>query len=154
MDVDNLATEARAKAGCHKRRGVMPASTPTLRDMIQEARRRGDLTYEQLAAKAIDPVTGETVSAATFNNIVLNKVNRMPRDYDLRAIAAGLGQPYEAVGRAAIAQWLPGVLEEADTESLVRKADRLAAEVARLTEEVRRERASSADVPDRPRETA
>lgn len=83
----------------------MPASTPTLRDMIQEAAdvNRGGQTYDQLAKRAQDQ--GETVSGAYLNNIALGKVSRPPRAEHLRAIAAALGKPYEAVVRAAISQW-------------------------------------------------
>jgi hypothetical protein len=84
----------------------MPEQPPTLRDMLKAARDRGQ-TYEQLEAFAIDPETGERASRSLLNNIVLDKVDRMPYDYHLRAIAAALKVPYETVRRAAITQWIP-----------------------------------------------
>lgn len=117
----------------------MPAS-PTLRDMIQEAARRGQ-TYEQLEKNAVDPQTGKRVSRAMINNIANNKVDRMPYEYHLRAIAAALGKPYTTVGRAAIAQWMPAlVAEEADADlALLSEARELTAQAARLTEAVKRQ---------------
>jgi hypothetical protein len=105
----------------------MPASPPTLRDMIEEARDRGR-TYEQLEAIAIDAQTGERASRSLLNNIVLGKVDRMPYDYHLRGIAVALGKPYEAVRRAAIAQWLPAdsaTDPEAIREEVIGEARRL-----------------------------
>lgn len=84
----------------------MPEQSPTLRDMIKAAVDSG-LTYAQLSKRSIDAETGEKASSAFLNNIVNNNVDRMPYDYHLRAIAAGLRAPYEAVRQAAIAQWVP-----------------------------------------------
>ena len=85
----------------------MPEQTPTLRELIQEALDDG-LTLRELADKATDPRTGETVGKDTINKIVLGRINRMPTEDHLRAIAAALRITYERVRRAAIAQWLPG----------------------------------------------
>jgi hypothetical protein len=84
----------------------MPEQPPTLRDMIKAVKDSG-LTYEQIAAKAIDPQTGKRTAGSFLNSIVLGNVNRLPEPHNLRAIAAGLGVPYERVRVAAIAQWLP-----------------------------------------------
>lgn len=115
----------------------MPASTPTLRDMILEAIDRGQ-TYEQLAAAAnaaaTDKRSSERVSRSMLNNIVLGKVDRMPYDYHLRAIATALGVPYERVRKAAIAQWLPA--EGGAEENLLHEAQHLAELTARLLDKV------------------
>lgn len=84
----------------------MPEQAPTLRDMIREAVDAG-LTYEQLSKRAVDQETGRRASPALLNNIVNQRVDRMPYDYHLRAIAAGLGVPYERVRQGAIRQWVP-----------------------------------------------
>jgi len=84
----------------------MPEQPPTLRDMIQEALDRGT-TYRQLEASAIDPVTHKTASRSIFFDTVNGKLDRMPYEHHLRAIAAGLGVPYERVRQAAIRQWVP-----------------------------------------------
>lgn len=85
----------------------MPGSPPTLRDMVQDALDRGQ-TLEQLESKAVDPQTHKRTSKSFFSRIKRDEVDRVPTDYHLRGIAAALGAPYEAVRRAAIAQWLPG----------------------------------------------
>jgi len=84
----------------------MPAQSPTLRDMIQQALNSGN-TYRDLEVRAVDPDTGATVSRGTLNKIVLGNVATMPSERQLRAIAAALRAPYESVRQAAITQWLP-----------------------------------------------
>lgn len=93
----------------------MPSSSPTLRDMVNEARDHGQ-TYKQLAARAIDPETGQRASLSLIHDLARDKVDRMPYDYHLRAIAVALSKPYEQVRRAAIAQWLPADDGSADAE--------------------------------------
>lgn len=84
----------------------MPEQSPTLlRDMIQEALDNG-VTYRELEARAVDPQTGKTASRSVFFDTVSGKLDRMPYDYHLRAVATALRAPYETVRRAAIAQWL------------------------------------------------
>lgn len=91
----------------------MPEQHPTLRDMIQAVLDEG-ITYRQLETRALDEHTGKTASKDMFNNIVTGKVDRIPYDYHLRAIAAGLGVSYERVRRAAINQWLPAEEDPVD----------------------------------------
>lgn len=102
--------------------GTMPEQTPTLRDMIKNALDSG-LTYRQLAAAAIDEETGKRASHAIFFDIANGKLDRMPYDYHLRAIAAGLRAPYESVRRAAIAQWVPGDTPVGDDERAAQVAE-------------------------------
>jgi hypothetical protein len=85
---------------------TVPEQPPTLRDMIQEALDSGD-NLRTLAAKAIDPATGETVGKDTINKIRHGTAPRMPEDGKLRAIAAALRAPYDSVRQAAMAQWFP-----------------------------------------------
>lgn len=84
----------------------MPEQDPTLRDMIRAANASG-LTYERIAKNAIDPETGHKASAGHINDIARGAVNRLPETKNLRAIAVGLGVPYERVRQAAIREWLP-----------------------------------------------
>lgn len=128
----------------------MPASTPTLSDMVKEALDRH--TLDQLTARAIDPETGETASRGLIYDLSRNAVNRMPTVEHRRAVAAAIGKPYEVVRRAAIAQWAPPESGEIDTEAILERADRLADEVARLREEIERSRSGGAA--ESPRETA
>ena len=132
----------------------MPSSPPTLRDMIQAALQRGQ-TYEQLAAAAVDERTGKRMSRAQINNIGIGRVDRMPYDYHLRALAVALRKPDGDVFVAAIRQWLRAEAtisrwlgaEDADAaeakreETLMDRLDRLDAEARQLREELRRESA-------------
>lgn len=126
----------------------MPSSPPTLRDMIQTAL-DGGRTYEQLAAAAVDERTGKRMSRAQINNVVTGKVDRLPYDYHLRALAAALKKPYESVRQAAIRQWLPAEDSDADAAALLERASRLAAESDRLS----REAARLAEIAGRPTST-
>ena len=116
----------------------MPERVTTLRDMIQEALSSG-LTYRALEDRSIDPVTGDPISRGTLNKIVLGRVDRMPYDYHLRAIAAGLRAPYESVRQAAITQWLPAEDPEAERAEMLRELQELRAKtdevLARLGDE-------------------
>ena len=85
----------------------MPEQAPTLRELIQEVLNSG-VTYRQLEDRAVDEATGKRASRSIFFDIANGKLDRMPYEHHLRAIAAGLRAPYESVRRAAIAQWLPG----------------------------------------------
>jgi transcriptional regulator with XRE-family HTH domain len=89
----------------------MPEQAPTLRELIQDALDHG-VTLRELADRAVDPETAETVSKDTINKIALGRINRMPYESHLRAIANALRISYEHVRRAAIAQWLPGTSPE------------------------------------------
>lgn len=119
-------------------------STPTLlRDMVQDALDRGQ-TYRQLAERAIDPETKQTASFSMLNDIARGNVKRAPSIAHLRAIAAALGKPLEAVRQAAINEYLPteaeGAQAPADPESAAehalleqaRQAEQLAQELRRL----------------------
>lgn len=94
----------------------MPEQLPTLRDMIQNVLDSG-VTYRELEARAIDEATGKRASRSIFFDIATGKLDRIPYDYHLRAIAAGLRAPYESVRQAAISQWLPAGSEETPEEA-------------------------------------
>ena len=85
----------------------MPEQAPTLRELVQEVLNSG-VTYRQLEERAVDDQSGKRASRSIFFDIASGKLDRMPYEHHLRAIAAGLRAPYESVRRAAIAQWLPG----------------------------------------------
>lgn len=111
----------------------MPGSTPTLRDMVLAALNAGQ-TLDDLEDRAVDPQTGERSGSRSFFSRLKNGgVDRMPKPGHLRGIAAALGRPYEEVRQAAIAQWLPAEdAAAADNGALLREAERLADEVAKL----------------------
>lgn len=108
----------------------MPEQPPTLRDMINHAVDEGT-TYRELEARALDPESGKRASRAIFNDIANGKVDRIPYDYHLRAIAAALRLPYERIREAAINEWLPGAdavdssAETADRDELIEELRRL-----------------------------
>lgn len=108
----------------------MPEQPPTLRDMIQAAL-DGGLTLRQLEERAVDPRTAETVSKDTINKIALGRINRMPVESHLRAIAAALGTSYERVRQAAIAEWIPS--DNDPTNEVRAEIAELRAEALRLT---------------------
>lgn len=119
----------------------MPEQSTTLRDMIQEAQKRG-LSLRDLQARAIDPRTGNTVGKDLIGQLRRGEVNRIPTAEQLRALAVALNLPYERVRQAAIAQWLPSSEEEdAERERLQLLAeayelrDRAAATIARLEQQ-------------------
>ena len=85
---------------------TMPEQPTTLRDMIQNALSSGD-NLRTLAARAVDPDTGNTVGKDTINKIRHGTAPRMPEDGKLRALAAALRAPYNSVRQAAVAQWFP-----------------------------------------------
>lgn len=109
----------------------MPEQSTTLRDMIEAARDRG-ATYRDLAARAIDPETGEKASYGLINNIVLGKNGHAPEPKHLRAIAAALQVPYERVRQGAIAQWLPADADTGAADLAVPGREQLRAEALRL----------------------
>jgi transcriptional regulator with XRE-family HTH domain len=123
----------------------MPGSTPTLRDMVQDAFDRG-LTLEQLEARAVDPKTGQRASRALISRLRRGEVDRMPYKHHVRAIAAAIGKPSMAVRDAAIAEWMPeDEFEQAATPSpsaLLEEAGRLAVQVVQLTREAERQMAT------------
>jgi hypothetical protein len=114
----------------------MPEQSPTLRDMILEALDNG-VTYRKLEAAAIDPETGQTASRAVFVDTVSGKLNRMPFDYHLRAVAAALKVPYERVRQAAIEQWVPaeGRRRDSDREQLRATVQQLQEQARQLLEQ-------------------
>jgi hypothetical protein len=73
--------------------------------LIQDAIDRGD-SYGRMAARAKDPKTGETVSKAYLNDIVIKPPANPPSTEKLGAIAVALGKPLDRVKAAAAKQWL------------------------------------------------
>lgn len=129
----------------------MPEQSPTLRELIQNAL-DGGAAYRQLEMRATDPETGETASRAIFLDTVSGKLDRMPREHHLRAVAAALRLPYERVRLAAIEQWLPAAGRSRNTER-----EALREKVRELQEQARRLQAeadaitASIERPERPK---
>lgn len=104
----------------------MPEQSPTLRDMINAEHDRGT-SWRELSSRAVDPVTKQTASPSIVRDIALGELDRMPRDYHLRAIAVALHVPYEKVRQAAIDQWVPAGDPEDERQFLLAEAERLKA---------------------------
>jgi len=128
----------------------MPGQTTPLSDMLKDASRRGQ-SYDTLAARAVDPATGATISSSQLHNIALGKAERMPPDGQLAAIAAALGLDYEIIRRAAFLQYAPprnehlrAVEEQTLAHMLIDGVDAVAEIVARAYRRKDDERAAAA----------
>ena len=73
--------------------------------LVREVNDAGD-SYQQMADRAVDPETGETVSKPYLQKLATNAVTSAPTPSRLRAIAAGLRKPLTLVQRAAAIQYL------------------------------------------------
>lgn len=76
-----------------------------LSQLIRAANDRGD-SYQQLADRATDPETGETVSKPYLQKLATGGVTTAPSSARLRAVAAALRLPLTVVQRAAAVQYL------------------------------------------------
>lgn len=78
--------------------------------LIREANdgdtRRPGLSFQQMADRAIDPETGETLSKPYFQKLAAGVVGATPTASRLRAIAAAISRPLTVVQRAAARQYL------------------------------------------------
>lgn len=63
-------------------------------------------SYQRIASRSVDPVTGETVSKPYLQKIATGQAKTAPSAAALRAIAAGIRKPESVVQRAAAEQWL------------------------------------------------
>lgn len=79
--------------------------------LVQEAQTAGD-SYQDLADRAVDPVTGATVSKPYLHKLARGQVATAPGPAQLRAIAAALRRPAALVQRAAAEQFLGWVSDE------------------------------------------
>lgn len=63
-------------------------------------------SYQRIADRSVDPVTGETVSKPYLQKIAVGNAKTAPSAAALRAIAVGIRKPESVVQRAAAEQWL------------------------------------------------
>ncbi|MEU2724006.1 hypothetical protein [Streptomyces smyrnaeus] len=83
-------------------------STPPVGDLsrlILDANSEPGNSYAQLAARAIDPDTGEQLSKPYLQKLASGTATTPPKAYALRAIAAALRKPPAVVQRAAARQY-------------------------------------------------
>lgn len=63
-------------------------------------------SYRRLAARAIDPETGESISWQYMQKLVTNPPAAAPNPKQMRALAAGLGKSERRIKEAVADQWL------------------------------------------------
>ncbi|MFE2352243.1 hypothetical protein [Kitasatospora cineracea] len=83
-----------------------------LTDLLNSARREGGLSFRQIAARSIDPRTGEGPKLSWLNDLSKNALNRAPEAHMLRALSVGLGYPLVQVQAAAAEQFLEYTSDE------------------------------------------
>lgn len=99
------------------------------RDIVARRKEEIGLGYERLAARCIDPESGEqTVKGSWLHRLVTGE-NVEPPSYEmLRGMEAGLGVPVGALQDAASAQFFgaePVFSETAEARAFLADADRL-----------------------------
>lgn len=100
-----------------------------LRDIVVQRKEELGLGYERLAARCIDPETGEqTVKSSWLHRLATGKNVQRPDYPTLRGMAAGLGVPVGVLQDAAGAQFFgaePVFSESAEARAFLADADRL-----------------------------
>jgi hypothetical protein len=99
------------------------------RDIVARRKEEIGLGYERLAARCIDPETGEqTVKGSWLHRVVTGENVEAPSYEMLRGLEAGLGVPVGALQDAASAQFFgsePVFSESAEARAFLADADRL-----------------------------
>lgn len=99
------------------------------RDIVVQRKEELGLGYERLAARCIDPESGEqTIKSSWLHRLATGKPTEPP-DYEmLRGLEAGLGVPIGVLQDAAGAQYFGAVKvfsESAEAQAFLEDADRL-----------------------------
>jgi hypothetical protein len=99
------------------------------RDIVVQRKEELGLGYERLAARCIDPESGEqTVKGSWLHRLATGETVEAPRYEMLRGLAAGLGLPVGMLQDAAGAQFFgsdPVFSESAEVRAFLADADRL-----------------------------
>jgi hypothetical protein len=99
------------------------------RDIVARRKEEIGLGYERLAARCIDPETGEqTVKGSGLHRVVTGENVEAPSYEMLRGLEAGRGVPVGALQDAASAQFFgsePVFSESAEARAFLADADRL-----------------------------
>lgn len=100
-----------------------------LRDIVNERKEELGLGYERLAARCIDPESGEqTVKSSWLHRLVTGKPVEAPDYETLRGMAAGLEVPVAVLQDASSAQFFGAekvFSESAAAQAFLEDADRL-----------------------------
>lgn len=106
-----------------------PVPRTQLRDLVRERKEAAGLSYERLAARCIDPETGEqAIKGSWLHRLVTNLPVQQPSFKMLRALAVGVDVPLHRLQDAAAAEFLGiDVVWSASGEAraLVERADKL-----------------------------
>ncbi|GGU12871.1 hypothetical protein [Streptomyces violascens] len=111
-------------------RGALTSSPRTqLRDLVRERKDAAGLSYERLAARCVDPESGQQVIKSSWLHRLLTGLPVQPPDLVmLRGLAVGVDVPLRRVQDAAAAEFLGiDVVWSASGEAraLVERADKL-----------------------------
>lgn len=100
-----------------------------LRDIVVQRKEDLGIGYERLAARCIDPESGEqTVKSSWLHRLATGKTTEAPDPEMLRGMAAGLGVPVGELQDAASAQYFGAskvFSESAQARAFLEDADRL-----------------------------
>lgn len=100
-----------------------------LRDIVVQRKEDLGIGYERLAARCIDPESGEqTVKSSWLHRLATGKTTEAPDPEMLRGMAAGLGVPVGELQDAASAQYFGAskvFSESAQAQAFLEDADRL-----------------------------
>jgi hypothetical protein len=77
-----------------------------LSELLRAAADAPGSSYAKLAARAVDPETGEQLTRHYLNDITRGRQVTAPPPAKLRAIASCLGEDPDTIKRLAAAQWL------------------------------------------------
>ncbi|MFF7550876.1 helix-turn-helix domain-containing protein [Streptomyces canus] len=106
-----------------------PSRRTQLSDIVAERKEAAGLSYERLAARCIDPESGEqTVKSSWLHRLATGKPVEAPGYEMLRGLAAGLGLPVGELQDAASAQFFGAdkvFPESAEAQAFLEDADRL-----------------------------
>lgn len=107
----------------------VPSGRTQLRDIVVRRKDELGLGYERLAARCIDPESGEqTVKPSWLHRLATGKPTEAPAYEALRGMAAGLGVPVGVLQDAAGAQFFgaePVFSESAEARAFLQDADQL-----------------------------
>lgn len=100
-----------------------------LRDIVVQRKEELGLGYERLAARCVDPESGEqAVKSSWLHRLATGKTTEAPDPEMLRGMAAGLGVPVGELQDAASAQYFGSAKvfsESAQAQAFLEDADRL-----------------------------
>jgi len=77
-----------------------------LSEFLRQHKESLGVSYRELAVRAVDPVTGQTLGFQWFDRLAKNQIAKAPDPAQLRALAAALGADEQMIKALAARQWL------------------------------------------------